>query len=65
MNQSPPLTDKLAYRIDEAIKATGLGRTLLYENIASKKLKSFRIGGRRLIHHDDLVSFLNSYRGAE
>lgn len=53
-------THKLAYRIDEAVKASGLGRTFLYERIASGELKSVKIGGRRLIMRSDLVAFLEN-----
>ena len=53
-----PEPTKIAYRIDEAVKATGLGRTFLYERIASGELKSIKIGGRRLIMVDDLLLFL-------
>ena len=49
---------KLAYRIDEAVKVSSLGRSFLYEQIASGDLPSVKIGGRRLILHDDLVKFL-------
>jgi len=52
---------KLAYRIDEAVKATGLGRTFLYERIARGELKSIKVGGRRLILHSDLVEFLTNF----
>ena len=55
-------TGKIAYRIDEAVKASGLGRTFLYERIASGELKSIKVGGRRLILHLDLFDFLNSSR---
>ncbi|WKL56111.1 hypothetical protein Q1W73_10400 [Asticcacaulis sp. ZE23SCel15] len=41
--------DKLAYRIDEAVKASGLGRSFLYEKMAEGKLRSVKVGGRRLI----------------
>ncbi|WKL58003.1 helix-turn-helix domain-containing protein [Asticcacaulis sp. ZE23SCel15] len=57
--QNPP---KLAYRIDEAVRATGLGRSFLYERMAEGSLKSVKIGGRRLILQDDLMAFL---RGAQ
>ena len=53
-------TNKIAYRIDEAVKASGLGRTLLYERIASGELKSVKVGGRRLILRSDLVAFLKN-----
>jgi len=49
---------KLAYRIDEAVKASGLGRSFLYERMADGSLKSVKIGGRRLIMRDDLLRFL-------
>lgn len=49
---------KLAYRIDEAVKATGLGRTFLYERIASGELKSIKVGARRLILRNELLRFL-------
>jgi excisionase family DNA binding protein len=52
---NPP---KLAYSIDEAVKASGLGRSFLYERIAEGSLKSVKIGGRRLILQEDLVLFL-------
>ncbi|MFT3997700.1 MAG: helix-turn-helix domain-containing protein [Asticcacaulis sp.] len=55
-SNEPP---KLAYRIDEAVKATGLGRSFLYEHIASGELRSVKIGKRRLILHNDLVQFLS------
>jgi excisionase family DNA binding protein len=50
---------KLAYRIDEAVKASGLGRSFLYERMASGELPSVKIGGRRLILHQELVTFLS------
>jgi len=51
-------SQKLAYRIDEAVKASGLGRSFLYERMADGSLKSVKIGGRRLIMRDDLLRFL-------
>jgi excisionase family DNA binding protein len=50
--------DKLAFRIDEAVKATGLGRTFLYERIASGDLPSIKVGTRRLILRQELMNFL-------
>ena len=58
LNAMSAQPEKLAYRIDEAVKATGLGRTFLYERIASGELKSIKVGGRRLILHIDLMTFL-------
>ena len=50
---------KLAYRVDEAVKASGLGRTFLYEHMASGELPSVKIGRRRLILHHELINFLS------
>ena len=52
--------EKVAYRVDEAVKASGLGRSFLYERIAAGDLKSVKVGGRRLILRSDLMSFLTS-----
>ncbi|MCA1936971.1 MAG: excisionase family DNA-binding protein [Asticcacaulis sp.] len=52
------MNGKLAYRIDEAVKASGLGRSFLYERMADGSLKSVKVGGRRLILRDDLMAFL-------
>jgi excisionase family DNA binding protein len=49
---------KIAYRVDEAVKASGLGRSFLYERIASGELKSIKVGGRRLIMRAELMDFL-------
>jgi len=56
-------TNKIAYRIDEAVKASGLGRTFLYERIASGELKSIKVGARRLILREDLLEFLRLPEG--
>jgi|GEM_PF-1874198 len=63
MSEHVAYTVKLAYRIDEAVKASGLGRSFLYEQIAGGTLKSFKVGGRRLIAHADLEAFLDKARG--
>ncbi|ESQ81190.1 helix-turn-helix domain-containing protein [Asticcacaulis sp. YBE204] len=57
-------TEKLAYRIEEAVQATGLGRSFLYEAMKSGELPAFKIGGRRLIGRDELVAFIDRHRAA-
>lgn len=59
MSEAAIAQGKLAYRIDEAVKATGLGRTFLYEHLASGELPSIKIGRRRLILHHELMNFLS------
>ncbi len=51
--------DKISYRIDEAVKASGLGRSFLYEKIAEGALRSVKVGGRRLILRRDLLAFID------
>lgn len=57
-------SEKLAYRIEEAVKATGLGRSFLYEAMKSGDLRAFKVGGRRLIGRDDLIAFIDRHRMA-
>ena len=45
----PNISDKLAYSINEACAATGIGRTSLYELISNGQLKAIKAAGRRLI----------------
>lgn len=55
---------KLAFGIAEAVQATDVGRSRLYEEIRAGKLKTFKIGNRTLIAADDLMAWLESYRRA-
>ena len=43
------MDDRLAYTIDEFRKATGLGRSTIFEEIRAGRLKSVSVGRRRLI----------------
>ena len=46
--------------LNEASIVSGIGRTKLYEAIASGELKARKFGARTIILRDDLVSFLKS-----
>jgi hypothetical protein len=48
----------LAYTIDGAVKASGLGRSSIYKLMAEGKLLSVRVAGRRLILVDALRNLL-------
>ena len=50
----PPAASKLAYRVDEACHALGIGRTSLYELVKSGELKLIKIAGRTLVPHSEL-----------
>lgn len=52
--------DKIAYRIDEAVSASGLGRTTIYDEIKNRRLRAIKVAGRRLILREDLEAFLKS-----
>ncbi len=52
------LHPKLAYRIDEACRELGIGRTSLYELMKQNKLKSAVVAGRRVIPGAELERLL-------
>jgi excisionase family DNA binding protein len=52
--------DPIAITVPTALRLSGLGRTKLYELIASKKIRSVRVGARRLIDFASLKEFLTS-----
>ena len=45
---------RLAYRIDEACRALGIGRTSLYALAASGQLRLVKIAGRTLVPESEL-----------
>jgi excisionase family DNA binding protein len=51
LNEIETLTrvEKVAYTINEAMAATGLGRTRIYEEIKHGRLKAVKAGKRTLI----------------
>lgn len=51
-------TDKLTYRVDEAMRATGLGRSKIYELIKSGRLTTVKVGSRTLIKRDSLLALV-------
>ncbi|WP_084673912.1 excisionase family DNA-binding protein [Methylobacterium sp. WSM2598] len=51
-------TPKLAFTIEQACYALGLGRTTIYDLLASGKLKGIKVGNRRLILSESVHNFL-------
>jgi len=47
-----------ALRVRDAAKTYSLSKTRIYELIAAKRLKSIKVGGRRLVTVDSLESLL-------
>jgi excisionase family DNA binding protein len=55
INHDPP---RIAYSIREAVAATGCSKTWLYAMIASNRLRSNRVAGRRIIPADALHALI-------
>ena len=49
---------KLSYSIDEAVEASGIGRTTIYALIKAGELTPVKIGRRTLIRKSDLEALL-------
>lgn len=50
---------KIAYTVKEAVEATGLGRTTLYQMIGEGRLKVVKIGTRTLIPRSSLEAIFS------
>jgi excisionase family DNA binding protein len=57
MNNEP-----LAYSIEDACAASGLGKTKIYEAMAAGQLSKVKLGRRTLILRSDLLKYLESGR---
>ncbi|MBL8579540.1 MAG: helix-turn-helix domain-containing protein [Mesorhizobium sp.] len=55
----------VAYDIDGAVAASGIGRTKLYSYIKAKQLKARKAGRRTVILAADLEAFLSALPVAE
>lgn len=55
---------KLAYRVDEACHAIGIGRTSLYELVKTGELKVIRVAGRTLVPRSELERLTSVDRAA-
>ncbi len=49
----------LALPINDACRALGIGRSSLYELIAKGRIKTARVGGRRLVPLSELIRLLD------
>lgn len=59
-NEHSAKVDKLAYRIDEACQALGIGRTSLYNLVKVGQLELIRISGRSLVPAYELYRLTQS-----
>ncbi|MEL7454668.1 MAG: excisionase family DNA-binding protein [Pseudomonadota bacterium] len=57
--QNPNIeSPKLAYSVREACTVSSLGRSTIYTHLAAGRLRSTRVGGRRLILADSLHALI-------
>jgi len=54
---------KLLHPIPEAQAQLGIGRSMLYELIASGAIQTVKIGRRTLIAHDELTRYVSNLQG--
>lgn len=54
--------NKLLLRPEECAEQLGIGRSKVYQLIASRRLESLTIGRRRLIPHEALLAFVERER---
>lgn len=57
MNAQNLVAPPVAYTVDKAVAASGLSRPVIYREIKAGRLRSLRVGTRRLITHADLVAY--------
>jgi len=59
-DRNPPqkTAEVLAYRIADAVAVSGLSRTTIYALMAAGKLRTVKIGGRRLVPRAALAELL-------
>ena len=60
MQAGTPHAHKLAFTIKEAVRASGLSRSLLYVAIAHGSLRARKCGSRTVILDSDLRTFLRN-----
>jgi excisionase family DNA binding protein len=52
----------LVYSIDEAADLLGIGRTFMFQLVASGEIASFKIGKRRKIAREEIDAYLDRLR---
>lgn len=51
---------KIAYTINEACKAVGVGRTTIYQEISLGRLTAHKVHKRTIIRADDLEAYVSN-----
>jgi len=59
------MTNMISLTIADAVKASGIGRTTIYELIGAKKLDARKVGNRTLITADSLRTYIANLPAAD
>lgn len=59
------MIEKIGYSVDEAVEASGIGRTTLYELIGSGAIESIKVGRRRIIPADSIRAYFAAQRASQ
>jgi excisionase family DNA binding protein len=59
------MTNMISLTIADAVKASGIGRTTIYELIGAKKLDARKCGSRTLITADSLRNYIGNLPAAD
>ena len=49
---------RLAYTVPQAARALGLSKSMIYDQMRANRLRSLRVGGRRIITRDQIDAWL-------
>lgn len=57
-DSSQQRSERIAFSVSETVEATGLGKTTIYGLIRDGKLRSVKVGNRRLIRASDVYGLV-------
>jgi excisionase family DNA binding protein len=61
----PEIPVRLAYSVEEAAALLGIGRTFMFQLVATGEIESFKIGNLRKISHEALIAYINRLRSEQ
>ncbi|GAA4664054.1 helix-turn-helix domain-containing protein [Amycolatopsis dongchuanensis] len=59
------MVEKVGYSIEDAMQATGLGRTTIFELLRTGQLESIKVGRRRIIPADAIRAYFAAERARQ
>lgn len=61
--QAKGTDQRLSYSIEQLVRATGVGRSKIYAEIAAGRLQARKVGARTIVLHDEALAWLRSLPG--